>query len=177
MIYAKSEFYIVAATYFYYVGLDEPMLQELNRLDPDELEQDSAQYLNYLYNIGSGGAIVKGTENEINQAEFDRLISCYMLASDPSPLRYPYWQANALQSISEHLRKGEVSDSSYATTCLPSSISTSSRCQTICWQATLPSVPSTSFRATEMFIRLPEPTVRWLNVSGISMIILLRSTA
>ena len=28
-----------------------------------------------------------------------------------------------------------------------------------------------------MFIRLPEPTVRWLNVSGISMIILLRSTA
>lgn len=109
VIYAKSEFYIVAATYFYYVGLDEPMLQELNRLDPDELEQDSAQYLNYLYNIGSGGAIVKGTENEINQAEFDRLISCYMLASDPAH-PYPYWQANALQSISEHLRKGEVSD-------------------------------------------------------------------
>lgn len=104
VIYAKSEFYIVAATYFYYVGLDEPMLQELNRLDPDELEQDSAQYLNYLYNIGSGGAIVKGTENEINQAEFDRLISCYMLASDPAH-PYPYWQANALQSISEHLRK------------------------------------------------------------------------
>lgn len=69
VIYAKSEFSIVAATYFYYVGLDEPMFQELNRLDPDELEQDSAQYLNYLYNIGSGGAIVKGTENEINQAE------------------------------------------------------------------------------------------------------------
>ena len=85
------------------------MLQELNRLDPDELEQDSAQYLNHLYNIGSGGAIVKGTENEINQAEFDRLISCYMLASDPAH-PYPYWQANALQSISEHLRKGEVSD-------------------------------------------------------------------
>ena len=109
VIYAKSEFYIVAATYFYYVGLDEPMFQELNRLDPDELEQDSAQYLNYLYNIGSGGAIVKGTENEINQAEFDRLISCYMLASDPAH-PYPYWQANALQSISEHLRKGEVSE-------------------------------------------------------------------
>ena len=33
VIYAKSEFSIVAATYFYYVGLDEPMLQELNRLD------------------------------------------------------------------------------------------------------------------------------------------------
>ena len=109
VIYAKSEFSIVAATYFYYVGLDEPMFKELNRLDPDELEQDSAQYLNYLYNFGSGGAIVKGTENEINQAEFDRLISCYMLASDAAH-PYPYWQANALQSISEHLRKGEVSE-------------------------------------------------------------------
>ena len=63
VIYAKSEFSIVAATYFYYVGLDEPMVKELNRLDPDELEQDSAQYLNYLYNIGSGGAIVKGTDS------------------------------------------------------------------------------------------------------------------
>ena len=146
VIYAKSEFSIVAATYFYYVGLDEPMFKELNRLDPDELEQDSAQYLNYLYNFGSGGAIVKGTENEINQAEFDRLISCYMLASDAAH-PYPYWQANALQSISEHLRKGEVSEF----------------------------LIRTSFRATEMFIRPPEPTVRWQNVSGISMIILRHS--
>lgn len=82
------------------------MFQELNRLDPDELEQDSAQYLNYLYNIGSGGAIVKGTENEINQAEFDRLISCYMLASDPAH-PYPYWQltpCSLLASTSEKER-------------------------------------------------------------------------
>ena len=176
VIYAKSEFYIVAATYFYYVGLDEPMLQELNRLDPDELEQDSAQYLNYLYNIGSGGAIVKGTENEINQAEFDRLISCYMLASDPAH-PYPYWQANALQSISEHLRKGEVSDFLIRNNLPAFQYLNIEQMPNNLLAATLPSVPSTSFRATEMFIRLPEPTVRWLNVSGISMIILLRSTA
>lgn len=56
-IYAKSEFDIVAATYFYYVQLDKPMLNALADLDPDEVEQDTAQYLNYLYNMGAGGAI------------------------------------------------------------------------------------------------------------------------
>ena len=108
-VYAKSEFDIVDATYFYYVGLDAPMQQALGHLDADELEQDTAQYLNYLYNFGSGGAYVNGSVNEINQLEFDRLIECYMLASN-SKNPYPYWQANALQAISEHLQKGEVSD-------------------------------------------------------------------
>ena len=108
-VYAKSEFDIVAATYFYYVGLEEPMHQALDNLNPDELEQDTAQYLNYLYNFGSGGAYVDGTVYEINQEEFDRLIECYMLASN-SQHPYPYWQANALQAISEHLQNGEVSN-------------------------------------------------------------------
>ena len=107
-IYAKSEFDIVAATYFYYVGLEKPMQQTLANLDPDELEQDTAQYLNYLYNFGSGGAISKGTVNEINQKEFDYLIQLYMLASGTRP--YPYWQANALQAISEHLQNKEVGE-------------------------------------------------------------------
>lgn len=107
-IYAKSEFNIVAATYFYYVGLEEPMQQALSKLDPDELVQDTAQYLNYLYNFGSGGAVTRGTENEINQKEFDDLIQLYMLSSGPRP--YPYWQANALQSISEHLQKRDAAD-------------------------------------------------------------------
>ncbi len=102
-IYAHSEFDIVAATYFYYVGLDEPMLKALNDLDPDALEQDTAQYLNYLYNYGSGGALTQGTQEEIYQAEFDNLVRCYMLASAGDT--YPYWQAQALQALSEHLQK------------------------------------------------------------------------
>ena len=107
-IYAKSEFDIVAATYFYYVQLDKPMLNALADLDPDELEQDTAQYLNYLYNMGSGGAITHGTAQEICQAEFDILIRLYFLASGSNP--YPYWQANALQSISEHIQDPEQRD-------------------------------------------------------------------
>ena len=101
-VYAQSEFAVVASTYFYYVQLEKPMMQALNQIDPDALEQDTAQYLNYLYNYGSGGAITHGTQNEILQAEFDMLIRCYMLASGPNP--YPYWQANALQAISEHIQ-------------------------------------------------------------------------
>ena len=107
-VYAQSEFAVVASTYFYYVQLEKPMMQALNQIDPDALEQDTAQYLNYLYNYGSGGAITHGTQHEILQAEFDMLIRCYMLASGPNP--YPYWQANALQAISEHIQDADRRD-------------------------------------------------------------------
>lgn len=116
--YAHSEFDIVDATYCYYVGLEEPMLKALNDIDADALEADTAQYLNYLYNIGSGGAITNGTSEQIAQAEFDYLIQCYMLASAGRVVLsdgtmaggYPYWQANALQAISEHLQNGRMRD-------------------------------------------------------------------
>lgn len=116
--YAHSEFDIVDATYCYYVGLEEPMLKALNDIDADTLEADTAQYLNYLYNIGSGGAITNGTSEQIAQTEFDYLIQCYMLASAGRVVMpdgtmaggYPYWQANALQAISEHLQKAKMRD-------------------------------------------------------------------
>lgn len=116
--YAHSEFDIVDATYCYYVGLEEPMQKALNDIDADVLEADTAQYLNYLYNIGSGGAITNGTSEQIAQTEFDYLIQCYMLASAGRVVMsdgtmaggYPYWQANALQAISEHLQNGRMRD-------------------------------------------------------------------
>lgn len=101
-LYAHSEFDIVSSAYFYYLGQEETMRQCLGDMNVDELEQDTAQYLNYLYNIGSGGVIVNGTAEEISQTEFDYLVRCFMLASGSNP--YPYWQANALQGISEHLQ-------------------------------------------------------------------------
>ncbi len=107
-VYAHSEFDIVDATYFYYVSLEEPMQRALNDLKPDEMEQDTAQYLNYLYNFGSGGALADGTQEEIYQTEFDYLMRCYMLASAGNA--YPYWQAQALQALSEHLLKPAMRD-------------------------------------------------------------------
>lgn len=116
--YAHSEFDIVDATYCYYVGLEEPMLKALNDIDADALEADTAQYLNYLYNIGSGGAITNGTSEQIAQTEFDYLIQCYMLASAGRVVMpdgtiaggYPYWLANALQALCEHLQKAKMRD-------------------------------------------------------------------
>lgn len=107
-VYAQSEFDIVDATYFYYVGLDDPMMKALNDIDADALENDTAQYLNYLYNFGSGGAFTQGSPRQIAQTEFDYLVQCYMLASTGSG--YPYWQANALQAISEHLLRPSMRD-------------------------------------------------------------------
>ncbi len=116
--YAQSEFNIVDATYFYYVGLEEPMMKALDDIDVDALEGDTAQYLNYLYNFGSGGAITQGTAEQIAQTEFDYLVQCYMLASSGSTVTadgkvvggYPYWQANSLQAISEHLQRPKMRD-------------------------------------------------------------------
>lgn len=101
-LYAHSEFDIVSSAYFYYVGQENAVRQSLEDIDVDKLEQDTAQYLGYLYSIGSGGVINEGTAEEICQSEFDYLVRCFMLASGSNP--YPYWQANALQAISEHLQ-------------------------------------------------------------------------
>ncbi len=101
-LYAHSEFAIVSSAYFYYVGQEDAVRQSLEDIDVDELEQDTAQYLNYLYSVGSGGVITNGTAEEICQTEFDYLLRCFMLASGSRP--YSYWQANALQAISEHLQ-------------------------------------------------------------------------
>ena len=100
LLYAQSEFAIVTSTYYYYVGLEQPSIDAMNSIRADELENDTAQYLNYLYNIGAGGIITQGTQEEISHEEFDYLLRCYMLATKGS---YPFWEANSMQAISEHL--------------------------------------------------------------------------
>lgn len=100
-IYASSEFSIVTSTYYYYVGLERQSIQALKLIDPDGfIQKDTAQYLAYLYNVGAGGIITEGTQEEINQEEFDYLIQCYMLARRNG---YPFWEANSMQAMSEHL--------------------------------------------------------------------------
>lgn len=105
MIYARSEYAIVTSTYFYYVGLTEPSRQALMSDSYDGIEQDTAQMMNYYYNIGAGGIIHQGTSEDISQAEFDNLMRCYMLAYKGD---YPYWIANSMQAISEHLQSPKM---------------------------------------------------------------------
>ena len=104
LLYAETEYAIVNSTYYYYVGLERQSIDALYAIDDNEIQRDTAQYLNYLYNIGAGGIITEGTQQDINQQEFDHLIRCFMIARKGN---YPYFAANALEALSEHLMDEE----------------------------------------------------------------------
>lgn len=105
--YARSEYGIVLSTYLYYVNLPVESSEALLSIASDKdilLISDTAQYLAYLYNIGAGGILRDGTPAEIAHKEFDCLMQCYMLARHNG---YLFWEANSLQSLSEHLANPE----------------------------------------------------------------------
>ncbi len=103
MIYAETEFAIVNSTYYFYVGLERQSIDAISVISPDgDIRKDTAQYLNYLYNIGVGGIITGGSQAEINQREFDYLIKCLIMAGQGN---YPFFVANSLEALSEHLLK------------------------------------------------------------------------
>lgn len=101
-VYAKSEYAIVQSVYFYYVGLLSQSASAIDAINPhNEIENDTAQLLNYLYNIGSGGIIKANTREEVSEIEFDYLVRCYQLSVDGG---YVFYEAQALQGMSEHLQ-------------------------------------------------------------------------
>lgn len=108
LIYAESEYYIVLSTYYYYMGLQQQSVEALSHMQTlPQLQTDTAQYLAYLYNYGAGGCITEGTAEQIAQQEWQLLTRCYQIATHRN---YPYWQANALQAISEHLLSPAMRD-------------------------------------------------------------------
>ena len=121
MVYAETELYIVASVYFYYIGLPERAVAEQEHIAPNgDIQQDTAQWLSYMYNLGAGGLITAPTKAAICQQEFDYLFRCYTLAVQSN---YPYWQANSMQALSEHLippaqRRQLVKDNATAITIL-----------------------------------------------------------
>jgi signal transduction histidine kinase len=100
LLYAESELAIVTSTYYYYVGLELKSIDALKCFKPDEIQQDTAQYLNYLYNVGAGGILTEGTQEEINQQEFEYLLRCLRISRQHN---YPYFEANSLEALAEHL--------------------------------------------------------------------------
>ena len=99
LLYAESELAIVSSTYYYYIGLEQQSIDALNQM-PDDVKLDTPQFLNYLYNVGAGGIITEGTQQEINQQEYDHLLRCLQIAVRDD---YPYFSANALEALAEHL--------------------------------------------------------------------------
>ena len=102
LLYAESEMAIVTSTYYYYVGLERQSVEEMMNI-PSEVEEDTIQFLNYLYNVGAGG-VTRGTQQEINQAEFDYLLRCFLLSRQAD---CPYFAANSLEALAELLSVDE----------------------------------------------------------------------
>ena len=114
MVYAESELAIVTSTYYYYVGLERPSVEAINSIDPNgPILNDTAQYLNYIYQIGAGGIITDGSSQEISQIEWGYLSRCEQMAHESGDI---YWEANALQGMSEHLYGSPDGDTELAGT-------------------------------------------------------------
>ena len=101
-VYAESEYYIVASTYYYYVGLESEGQRKLAYINAQgPIVTDVQQLINYYYNIGSGGILHGNDKNKIGQQEFQYLIRCYLLARQ---YNIRFFEANSMQSMSEHLQ-------------------------------------------------------------------------
>ncbi len=99
LLYAESEMAIVNSTYYYYVGLEHQSVAAIRQVDTEAIRQDTAQYLNYLYNVGAGGVLNDGTPEEIHQEETDFLNRCLNIATR---FNYPYFKAQALEALALH---------------------------------------------------------------------------
>ena len=99
MVYAESELAIVNSTYYYYVGLERQSVEALLEMDIDQVRHDTAQYLNYLYNVGAGGIITEGSPEDIYQEEINALERCLNIAIRSG---YLYFEANAKEALAEH---------------------------------------------------------------------------
>ena len=100
LIYAESELAIVNSAYYYYVGLERQSIEALQDINLDEMRRDTAQYLNYLYNVGAGGIITEGSSEDIFKEEIDFLDRCLGISERHD---YPYFEANAKEALADHL--------------------------------------------------------------------------
>lgn len=99
LAYAESEMAIVTSTYYYYVGLERQSVEALERMDEDEARHDTAQYLNYLYNVGAGGILAEGTAEQIRLDEMNILNRCLTLAQRNG---YTFFEAQAKEGLADH---------------------------------------------------------------------------
>ena len=105
--YAETEFGIVNSTYYYYVGLERQSIDALMAIDPNEVRRDTAQFLNYLYNMGAGGIITDGSQEDIYQEEMDCLSRCLNIALRHD---YPYFEAQAKEALADHTGDLELAE-------------------------------------------------------------------
>ncbi len=99
LVYAETEFAIINSTYYYYVGMENLSAEALAIIDPNgDILNDTAQYLNYLYNVGAGGIISENTQRATKQREREYLERCLDIARESGNL---YFEANAMMAMAD----------------------------------------------------------------------------
>lgn len=101
--FLRSEYGIILSAYHYYVGheqLSTEVLLAVNEDDDIKLHSDTAQWLNYIYNLGSGGLYTQKSHEEELMDDFYNLMQCFVMARGHGMI---YFEANALQAISQHI--------------------------------------------------------------------------
>ena len=97
LAYARSEFYIVSAIYYYYLQQRPEALASINEVpENEELAADTSQLLYYHYIKGSASLCGGETPDERRLKEFDELYTTWRLASRKG---YLYFEGNGVQGL------------------------------------------------------------------------------
>lgn len=95
--YARSEFYIVSAVYYYYLQQRPEAVASINEIHPqEELAADTNQLLYYHYIKGSTALCDGESADERRLQEFDELYITWKLASRNG---YLYFEGNGVQGL------------------------------------------------------------------------------
>ena len=89
---------------------------------------------------------------------------CFMLACSGTP--YPYWQANALQALSEHLQSPSLRSYLIRNNWPSIKYLNIDQVPDSLLAGNLAQMALNLFSLTAMFIRQPELTEHWLNATG-----------
>ncbi len=97
LAYARSEFHIVSAVYYYYLQQRAEALASVNEVpDNEELAADTNQLLYYHYIKGAASLCNGETLDERRLKEFDELYITWQLASKKG---YLYFEGNGVQGL------------------------------------------------------------------------------
>jgi signal transduction histidine kinase len=106
VLYAESDLHIITSTYYYYIGLERQSRMAISKININgDILNDTAQTLNYLYMVGSGGVLTDKNKVDLYQNEFNYLMRCLIRSSNSG---YDYWAANSRQAIAEHFTDNEM---------------------------------------------------------------------
>lgn len=94
--YARSEFYIVSAVYYYYLQQRPQALASINEVLTEELAADTNQLLYYHYIKGSAALCDGETADDRRLREFDEL---YITWREASRGGYLYFEGNGVQGL------------------------------------------------------------------------------